>query len=599
MNWTVANRRDVDFLLYEVLDTPKLFEHARFAHHDRQTVDGAIDLAFDIATNILWKNARAADLEEPRLVDGRVVISPATKEGVNAIVDAGFIAASGTLEDGGLQLPMVVTQACLGVLKGADCATAGYVMLTRAAANLLRAHGDDIQRRTFMAPMMEGRFFGTMCLSEPDVGSSLGDIRTMATPFDDGTYRIRGNKMWISGADQDISQNVIHLVLAKLPDAPAGAGGLSLFIVPRNHVNDDGTVGAANDVRVAGLNHKLGYRATSNCALNFGENGTCVGYLVGQPHKGLLYMFHMMNEARVGVGTGAAMAGYAGYGEAVRYARERIQGRPLGAPAGSKPVEIVNHPDVKRMLLRQKAFVEGALALCLFGAFLIDESQGEGDDEERQIKAQILDVLTPIIKSWPSEFCLEANKDAIQVHGGAGYTRDFIVEKLYRDNRLNAIHEGTTGIQAQDFLGRKVRMEGGVPYRRVLDAIRSELALHETLDVSKRQAAQLERALASVEDVISLMVDKQAAGDVRGALSNATNVLLAFGHIVIGWLWLWQTRVAQASLSSAEHDDRLFYEGKLAAMTFYFAFEVPLVEGLLQPVRDGETVCDTVSPDCL
>ncbi len=600
MNWSVANRRDVDFLLYEVLGAEDLLMRERFADHDRQSLDSALDLAFSISRDILFPNARKADAEEPYLEGDQVKVSPTAKAGVNAVVEAGFIAASGDFEDGGMQLPMVVTQACLGLVKGADPATVAYAMLTRAAANMLKAHASKEQQAKYMASMLEGRFFGTMCLSEPDVGSSLGDIKSSAVPHGDGSYRLRGNKMWISGADQDISENIIHLVLAKLPDAPAGARGLSLFIVPKWHVRDDGSLGERNDVRVVGLNHKLGYRATSNCALNFGESGNCIAYLVGKPHMGLAYMFHMMNEARVGVGTGSTMAGYAGYGEALRYAKERVQGRPLGAEPGSAPVPIINHPDVKRMLLQQKSYVEGGLALCLFGAFLIDEAATQEDQEQRETKEQILDVLTPIIKSWPAEYCLEANKLAMQVHGGYGYTRDFIVEKLYRDNRLNPIHEGTTWVQAQDFLGRKVRMAGGNPFHMLLDSIRCEIAAHEQLPQTSSAADALRTVLDQATDVIAEMAALQDAGKTEAALMNATNLLFAFGHIVIAWLWLWQSRVATAALEKSDvSDERNFYQGKLAAARYFFEFEMPQVSALLCPVAGGSTVSVEVTGDQL
>ena len=340
-----------------------------------------------------------------------------------------------------------------------------------------------LQKEVFAKNEFAGRWFGTMCLSEPQAGSSLSDITTRAVPDGDGferdplgpRYRLRGNKMWISNGEHELTENIVHLVLAKIPGPDgklvAGTRGISLFIVPKKLVNERAELtGVRNDVALAGLNHKLGYRGIPNTLLNFGEGkfkvrgaAGAIGYLVGAPGEGLRCMFHMMNEARIAVGLGAVMLGYAGYEASLQYARDRAQGRPVGPSgkdASKPPVRIVEHADVKRMLLAQKAYVEGGLALALYCARLVDEQHTGAPDGARDA-ATLLEVLTPIAKSWPSEWCLEANSLAIQVHGGYGYTRDFPVEQYWRDNRLNMIHEGTHGIQAQDLLGRKVVMNGG------------------------------------------------------------------------------------------------------------------------------------------
>jgi len=326
---TVCSRRDLQFLLYEMLDTVALAGRERYNLHDRVSFDAALDLAFRLADEQLQPHAAKADVEEPHVVDGEVVQIPETTAGLEQLRDAGFFAATVDFDHGGIQLPFTIGQACMALFKGANVSTTGYMLLTRAAANLLEAHASQGQKRRYMLPMNEGRFFGTMCLSEPDVGSSLEDIRTRAEPRGDGTYGIRGNKMWISGGDQEISETIVHLVLAKLPDAPPGVKGISLFIVPKHRLDEDGNPGKLNNVALAGLNHKMGYRGITNCLLNFGEDGECFGELVGEPHRGLIYMFHMMNEARIGVGLGATMLGYSGYLHALAYARERKQGRPL------------------------------------------------------------------------------------------------------------------------------------------------------------------------------------------------------------------------------------------------------------------------------
>ena len=332
--------------------------------------------------------------------------------------------------------------------------------------------------------MLAGRFSGTMCLSEPQAGSSLADIVTRAESRDDGTYRLFGSKMWISGGDHELTENIVHLVLAKIPGGPAGTKGISLFVVPKFLVDADGNIGQRNDVVLAGLNHKMGFRGITNTVLNFGEGRFrpggepgAVGYLVGEPHRGITYMFRMMNEARLGIGMGAVALGYTGYLKSLEYARERPQGRPVTASDPSTPqVPIIDHPDVKRMLLAQKSYVEGALALGLYCARLVDLAHSAETDEERDTTTLLLDILTPVAKSWPSQWCLEANNLAIQVLGGYGYTREYDVEQHYRDNRLNPIHEGTHGIQSLDLLGRKVTQRNGASLVAVGEAVADTIA---------------------------------------------------------------------------------------------------------------------------
>ena len=411
-----------------------------------------------------------------------------------------------------MQLPCVVEMAANAFFHKASIAMTGYALLTSGNANLLMAHGTPAQREVFAKNEFSGRWFGTMCLSEPQAGSSLSDVATRAVPDGDDfeadplgpRYRLRGNKMWISAGEHELTENIVHLVLAKIADDEGrvmpGTKGISLFIVPKQLVDASGKlIGERNDVALAGLNHKLGYRGTTNTLLNFGEGrfkprgeAGAIGYRVGAPGEGLRCMFHMMNEARIGVGLGAVMLGFAGYEASLDYARQRPQGRPMGA-AGKDPtqpqVPIIEHADVKRMLLAQKSYVEGGLALELYCARLVDELHS-GDDRAAREAGLLLEVLTPIAKSWPSEWCLEANSLAIQVHGGYGYTRDFPVEQYWRDNRLNMIHEGTHGIQGLDLLGRKVLMHEGAALKLLaarLHATMRAAAEHDTLHAPSRQ----------------------------------------------------------------------------------------------------------------
>ena len=566
----LLSRRDLDFLLYEWLDVEALTKRDRFADHSRETFDDVLDLAEQIATEHFAPHNRLSDANEPVFDGERVHLIPEIGAALQVFSAAGLLAGTLDEELGGLQLPTVIGNAVFAWFQAANVGTSSYPFLTIANANLLLAHGSPSQVETYVRPMVEGRFFGTMCLSEPQAGSSLSDVTTRAVPQDDGTYRLFGNKMWISAGEHDLTENIVHLVLAKIPGGPPGVKGISLFIVPKTVVE----TGERNDVVLAGLNHKMGFRGTVNTLLNFGEGvhtpggqPGAVGFLVGEPHQGLKYMFHMMNEARVGVGLGATCLGYTGYLHALDYAKGRPQGRPVSAKDPASPqVPIISHPDVKRMLLAQKSYVEGALALNLYCGALLDEEKTGHDLEARERATLLLDVLTPVAKSWPSQWCLEANNLAIQVLGGYGYTREYPVEQFYRDNRLNPIHEGTHGIQALDLLGRKVVMRDGAGLRLLLGSVaatadRATAAGGEAADL----AAQLREVAQRLPHTTATLF---STGDVEVALANASVYLEAVGHLVLAWMWLEQ-------LLATEGREGAFYDGKRQAARYFFRWELP------------------------
>ncbi|BBZ53054.1 acyl-CoA dehydrogenase [Mycolicibacterium phocaicum] len=564
------SRRDLDFLLYEWLDVVELTKHEHFAEHSRDTFDAVLDLSADIATKRFAPHNKKAD-HNPPFVDesGKVVLIDEIKQALDDFNGAGLMASSFDERVGGMQLPNVVAQSSAAFFRAANPATFSYAFLTVGNANLLTEYGTDEQIDTWVRPMLEGRYFGTMCLSEPDAGSSLADISTKATKAADGTYRVTGTKMWITGGDHELSENIVHLVLAKVPGGGPGVKGISLFIVPKFL-----TDGTRNDVALVSLNHKMGNHGTTNALLNFGDGSHqptdepgAVGYLVGEEHRGLAYMFHMMNEARVAVGSMATAIGYAGYLTSLEYAKVRTQGRPVGDKDPSRAqVAIIEHADVKRMLLAQKSYVEGALALGLYCARLVDQIKiltgAERDEAEL-----MLEVLTPIAKSWPSQWCLEANNLGIQIHGGYGYTTEYDVEQQYRDNRLNAIHEGTHGIHGIDLLGRKVVMQGGAGLtllqKRINDTVQTALQSEATAGYARELQAQTER-LAEVTATL------WAAGDPETTLANSTAYLEAAGHIVMAWIWLEQLNAAGGNTGN-------FYDGKRAAAQYFFRYELPKV----------------------
>jgi alkylation response protein AidB-like acyl-CoA dehydrogenase len=569
----ILSAHDLRFLLYEWLDTEELTNRDRYAEHSRETFDAMLELSERIATEHFAPHNKLNDTNEPTFDGERVQIIAEVSAALKAFNDAGLLFGAVDAELGGMQLPVVVTQACLAWFQAANPGTASYPLLTGGAANLLAAHGSAEQIGTFVRPMLEGRFTGTMCLSEPQAGSSLADLTTRAEPRPDGSYRLFGNKMWISGGDHELTENIVHLMLARIPGGPPGVKGISLFVVPKFLVDAEGNIRERNDVVLAGLNHKMGYRGTTNTLLNFGEGGHrpggeagAVGYLVGEPHRGLTYMFHMMNGARISVGLGATAIGYTGYLHSLEYARTRLQGRPLRSKDPAEPpVPIIEHADVRRMLLAQKSYVEGALALCLYCARLVDE-QRTGDAAARERASLLLEVLTPIAKSWPSQYCLAANDLAIQVHGGYGYTRDYDVEQFYRDNRLNPIHEGTHGIQGLDLLGRKVVMEDGAALRLLAETIGATIERATAVGgEAATYGAALQAALGRVTGVIARLY---GSGDVEVALANSTVYLEAFGHVVVAWLWLEQ-------LLAAGNNEGDFYDGKRQAARFFFRWELP------------------------
>ncbi len=598
----LMSRRDLDFLLHDWLRVERLVERDRYAEHDRETFDAVLDLAEQLATEHFAPLNREADTHEPYVGDdGRVVQPGSVKAALAAYTASGLPTSVFDAELGGMQLPFVVHQAASSWFQAASIGAFAYPFLAEGNANLLVTHGTPEQVATYAEPVIAGRWYGTMALSEPQAGSSLGDITTRAVRQDDGSYRLTGTKMWISGGDHELAENIVHLVLARTPDAAPGTKGISLFIVPKWLPEADGGaggVGERNDVALVGLNHKMGYRATTNTLLNLGEGlatpggrAGAVGHLVGEEGRGLTYMFHMMNEARVSVGAGAMALGYTGYLHSVEYARVRTQGRPLDRKdPTTPPVALVEHADVRRMLLAQKSYVEGALALVLFCAHLVDESRTHPDADAAREADQLLSLLTPVAKSWPSQWCLAANDLAIQVHGGYGYTRDHPVEQLYRDNRLNPIHEGTHGIQAQDLLGRKV-VEGGGRWLGVLGR-RVEATVAAARQLGGEPAAyadQLERSWQEVLRVTGVLWEK---GDPALALANATVYLEAFGHVVVAWLWLEQL-VAVGSGEGA------FADGKRAAARYFYAFELPATGPRLDLLASLDTTTLDLDPDVL
>ena len=616
---TTSLRSTLDFLLYDWLQAESLNARERFADHSRETFDAVLDTCERIAREKYAPFNRTVDTQEPQFDGERVILPQCTHDARQAFADSGMLSAAQDYALGGMQLPYVVESAANSFF-GCASISIGSNLLTTGNANAILVHGTPLQQQVFAANEFNGRWAGTMCLSEPQAGSSLSDITTRAEP--DGAdfevdplgprYRLRGNKMWISSGDHELTENIVHLVLAKIPGPDGklvpGVKGISLFIVPKKLVDTDGQLtGERNDVALAGLNHKLGWRGTTNTLLNFGEGrypvrggAGAIGYLVGRPGEGLKCMFHMMNEARIAIGMAATTLGLAGYYASLDYARTRLQGRPVqgstsaagsaGKDASQPPVPLIRHADIKRMLLAQKSYCEGALALNLYCARLVDEGR-TGEPQAAQDARLLLEVLTPIAKSWPSEFCLEANSLAIQIHGGYGYTRDFPVEQYWRDNRLNMIHEGTHGIQAADLLGRKVVMQGGAGLQLLARTIGATIAQARKHPELAAWADQLAQAL---QDVGEATQAAWATGNPTEALANAVPYMQAFGHTVLAWVWLdvaCSVLARDATLSIAAS------AGRMGAARYFYHYELPRIGAWLQVVRQRDLTCAALDED--
>ncbi len=599
-------RATIDFLLFDWLQAESLNQRPRFADHSRETFDAVFDTCERIAREKYAPFNRLVDTQEPHFDGEKVILPQATHDAQKAYAESGMLSAAQDYDMGGMQLPYTVEAAANAFFAMASVSI-GSGMLTTGNANLLMVHGTALQKEVFAKNEFSGRFSGTMCLSEPQAGSSLSDVTTRAVPDGDdfeaeplgARYRLKGNKMWISSGEHELTENIVHLVLAKIPGPDgkliAGTRGISLFIVPKKLVNQKGELtGVRNDVALAGLNHKLGWRGTTNTLLNFGEgkfpvNGEsgAVGYLVGKPHEGLRCMFHMMNEARIGVGLAATMLGMAGYHASLDYAKNRPQGRPMGVAgkdASAPQIRIIEHADVRRMLLAQKSYCEGALALELYCARLVDE-QHTAEPQAADDARMLLEVLTPIAKSWPSEWCLEANSLAIQVLGGYGYTRDFPVEQYWRDNRLNMIHEGTHGIQAMDLLGRKVLMEGGRGL--ALLAARMQTTIEKAIQKPdlKGHAEALGKALQQVHAATQAA---WATGQPQDALANAVPYMQAFGHTVLAWIWL---DVACVSLDPNATHSIAACAGIQGSTAYFYSYELPKITAWLAVVETRNLLC--------
>lgn len=580
---------NLKFLLHEVSEVQELLQYKRYEDYDVESFDMMVDAAKALADKELFPFFVEMDQEPVRYKDGEIIAHPQLKNIIEGIADAGWVGATMNYEDGGMQLPITVYCAASHIFQAANNGVVGYTGLTSAAAKVILSFGSQALKDIYVPNMLNGKWGGTMCLTEPQAGSSLTDITTAAYPQADGTYKIKGQKIFISGGDHQFGENFVHLVIARIEGAPVGTKGISLFIVPKYRPSEDGTL-TYNDVFTAGDFEKLGQRSFATTHLVFGENEDCVGYLIGEPNKGLKYMFQMMNGARIGVGLGAVSMAVAAYYASLQYAKERPQGRRVslsfGKDAHKPQVPIIQHADVRRMLLLQKAITEGALSLLFYCSKLhdLEEVKGPVDGMDEHL---LLELLTPIAKTYPSEYGRLAINNGLQILGGYGFCMDFPLQQYYRDIRIMSLYEGTTGIQSLDLLGRKITMKNGKAMRILAKRVQATIDAAQTFDDLKPYATILKSKMDEVQKVLMHLIGYAMKGKIERYLMDATLFMEMMSIVVIGWEWLKQGTIAKRALVTGNLQQSMgFYESKLHTMKFYYRYEMPKTLGLAAILTD-------------
>jgi len=584
------SRQNLDFMLYEVFEAEKILQSPYYEEYNRESIDLTIGTAHKIAVDLMRPYLRDMDKNPPVYRDGQVIVHPSVKTFMQKCGEVGFISAHFPLEAGGQQLPYFAVSAVNYIFSAANYSLSVYPGLTSGAAALIYEFGTDELKNFFLPKMFAGLWQGTMALTEPDAGSSLSDVKTKASRTDEGYYLIKGQKIFISCGNHDGAENIIHLMLARAEGAPEGVKGISLFAVPQLRGNGKGGL-EPNDVICGGIEHKLGYRGSPITQLHMGENSGCRGWLIGEENMGLAYMFRMMNEERINVGIGAAGIASAAYYDSLKYASERTQGRPLNSKDPLSPqCAIINHPDIKRMLLFQKAISEGSLSLALQTGKYVDLKKiSEGNEKEKY--DLLLEFLTPVAKTYPAENGILSTSAAIQILGGYGYCTDFNVELYFRDARIHPIHEGTTGIQGQDILGRKVLMKNGRAFELFIDEISSAVEKASAYPEISHYSNILESNIHIYRSVTEYLTKKENSSNRELFLSDAALYLELTGIITIAWQWLLQGIAAvEGKRRHKEGNLSDFYDSKIHTMKFFFKYEVPKIHTLFLTLIDDNVL---------
>ena len=581
------------FILFDVHHLQTVLRQDRYSEYDIESIDMMLNAVKDFADKEMFPYFREMDENPAHYKDGNIIVHSQVKKYMKAGGDMGFISGPFSLASGGMQMPSMAVNASAYIQEAANNQLPGYIGLTIGAAELITHFGNQELNDTYVPSMLTGAWGGTMCLTEPQAGSSLSDIVTTATP-DGDTYKIHGQKIFISAGDYEGVENIVHLVLARIKGAPTGTKGISLFVVPKNRPTAEGAL-RFNDVTTVADFQKMGQKGYCTTHLFFGDKDDCTGWLVGEAHKGLKYMFLMMNGARIGVGRGAAAIATAAYHASLNYANERPQGRKLTS-TGKKDVDqeqtlIINHPDVRRMLLLQKTISEGSLSLILLAAKYQDLSVSLSDPKDREKYTLLLEIMTPIVKTYPSEMGKVAVDYGVQVLGGYGFCSDYILQQYLRDIRIFSIYEGTTGIQSQDLLGRKITMDNGRAFQLLAEEISTSIQEAMTHESLVPYAKILREKVGLAQKVVQSLVGFAIKGDYERFLSDATVFMEFFGNITVAWLWLDMARSAQSALSTGNVDhSNDFYNAKVHAMKFYFKYELPKTTSLAEILINKEVL---------
>lgn len=584
----------VKFFMNHVQDLNFVLSKERFSEHNLDSVNMFIDSIKQFADRELFPYFKEMDENPAHYRDGSIHVHKQVEKMMKEGGAMGLIAAPFDYVDGGLQLPLLAHTAANYILEAANNHLPGYANLTTGAAELIIEFASKELKEKYTPKMLTGDWGGTMCLTEPQAGSSLSDIVTKAVPCNEGHYKISGQKIFISGGDHQYAENIVHLLLARIEGAPAGTKGISLFVVPKMRVAENGKL-LTNDVTTVADFEKMGQKGYCTTHLGFGDQDDCHGYLVGEKNKGLHYMFLMMNGARIAVGRGASAIASGAYYASLEYANERPQGRKLSSDGkkdlNEKQSLIIEHPDVRRMLLLQKAMVEGSMNLIFKASKYFDLQHNSEDEEERQKYHTLLEVIIPVVKTYPSEAGIYSVNNGLQVLGGYGYCSDFILQQYYRDIRISSIYEGTTGIQSQDLLGRKMMLNNGEGAKLLMGEIKKTIVEASKDNDLKEWASSLEKKLEETQKILFHLIPYASKGDYEKFLADASIFMEFFSLVLVGWSWLEIGVVSKCEIIKEDRSfDTAFYEGKLDALEYFYAYELPKTTGLVEVMLHPSSV---------
>jgi len=587
MAQSIADRRDQDFVLHEMFSASDLAEHELFEDFNKKTMDMVVSEARNLAVKELLPTNKEGDEQGCSLSNGEVTVPESFHKAYELFCEGEWLAVCDDPKYGGQGMPKILAAATGELFTGANCAFLMYPGLTHGAGKLVEEFGTEEQKRIFLTNLYTGKWAGTMCLTEPEAGSDVGNLTTTAKRNDDGTFTITGNKIFISGGDQNITENIIHPVLARIEGEPAGTKGISLFLVPKYLVNADGSIGAHNDVVCTGLEKKMGIHGNSTASLAFGSKGNCIGELLGDENKGMKAMFVMMNEARFGVGMQGFGFATASYINSVNYAKERVQGADLMKifEKDSKPVAIINHPDVKRQLMSMKANVDGMRALLYYTALCFDKVQIAETEEEKEKYDGLIEFLTPIVKSYCTDRSFEVCVQGVQVYGGYGFIQEYPQEQLLRDCKITSIYEGTNGIQSMDLLGRKLGLKKGKPFMDLLGEMNITIAAAKEIEGLDKMAARVELAVNKLGEVAMHMGMTAMSEKVLDAFAMAHPFLDVAGDVVMAWLELWRALVAAPKIAKAKKKDVAFYQGQVKTAEYFITWVLPAAMGKMEALQ--------------